>query len=167
VGSFDSRDASAWDQLAGQWERLSPRLIETLMRPFPPVRPAAGLVRRLGVQDALRFARFATLPVRRYAQEQFNGEGAGQLTAALVARFQSRGGLIECGTAADRVLVSDARATGVRLTDGRTVRAGRAVLEDVSAPALYHFLLGPDLLPARLRADLENFAWDDGTIKVD
>lgn len=210
VAQFDERDGEAWRDLVEHWSNLQPSLVETLMRPFPPVRAAAGLGRRLGVRDGLRFARFATLSVRRYAQESFDGEGAalllagnamhtdlspeapgsavfgwllamlaqtvgypvpeggaGQLTAALVKRLEAAGGRIRCEAPVQSVLVRDGRVRGVVLADGQTVLAGRAVLADVSAPALYLQLLGPDLVPARLREDLERFDWDDATVKVD
>ncbi|HUR50987.1 MAG TPA: NAD(P)/FAD-dependent oxidoreductase [Mycobacteriales bacterium] len=209
VGAFHPSDAQAWRDLAEEWQELSPHLVESLMRPFPPVRPAARVVRRLGAAGSLRFARFMTLSVRRFAEERFTGEGAGlllagnamhtdlspeapgsalfgwllamlgqhvgfpvpeggagELTRALVSRLESRGGRLECSAAVDQVLVEDGRVTGVRVADGRVLRA-RAVLADVPAPVLYRDLLGGDLLPSRLRDDLDRFAWDDGTVKVD
>lgn len=81
VSEFDRRDGEAWERMFAQWRHLDPLLVDALMRPFPPVRAAAGLARRLGAQDALRFARFAMLSARRFAQEQFCGEGAGLLLA--------------------------------------------------------------------------------------
>ncbi|HEX6344265.1 NAD(P)/FAD-dependent oxidoreductase [Umezawaea sp.] len=93
--------------------------------------------------------------------------GAGELSAALVRRLESRGGRVECGRPVRQVVVADGKALGVRTADGEAVRARRAVLADVSAPALYLGLVGPDHLPARLLADLDRFEWDDATIKVD
>lgn len=81
VGSFDARDDAAWRGLDRYWNDLHPALVETLMAPFPPVRAGASLARRLGVRDGLRFARFATLSMRRYAEETFHGEGAALLLA--------------------------------------------------------------------------------------
>lgn len=47
------------------------------------------------------------------------------------------------------------------LTDnGETVTARRAVLADMSAPALYGELVGADQLPTQLTADLKRFPWD-------
>jgi phytoene dehydrogenase-like protein len=63
--------------------------------------------------------------------------GAGALSAALVRRLQAAGGRVQCGSPVSRVLVRDGRAVGVRCA-GETVSARRAVLADVSAPALYH-----------------------------
>lgn len=207
VATFDERDAAAWEQVFAEWRQLQPHLVHSLMTPFPPVRSAAGLARRLGAPDLLRFARFAMLSVRRFSQERFHGEGAalllagnamhtdlapeaagsaifgwllamlgqdvgfpvpeggaGRLAEALVRRLRAAGGELQCGTPVTRVLVSEGRATGVQLADGRVVQAG-VVLADVSAPALYRDLL--DDVPTRLAEDLDRFDWDDGTVKVD
>jgi phytoene dehydrogenase-like protein len=93
--------------------------------------------------------------------------GAGELVAALVRRLESRGGRVECGRPVRQVIVADGKALGVRDADGELVRARKAVLADVPAPALYLELVGPDHLPARLLEDLDHFEWDDATIKVD
>ncbi|MEV6608517.1 NAD(P)/FAD-dependent oxidoreductase [Kutzneria sp. NPDC051319] len=93
--------------------------------------------------------------------------GAGQITAALVRRLTERGGEIVCNRRVDRVLVAGGRAVGVRDSEGQPVRARRAVLADVPAPALYRDLVGAEHLPARLVDDLDRFHWDPATIKVD
>jgi phytoene dehydrogenase-like protein len=210
VSEFARGDGAAWRDLVRHWQDLQPSFLDVLLRPFPPVRAGAGLARRLGVRDGLRFARFSLLSVRRYAEETFEGEGAalllagnamhtdlppedpgsalfgwllamlaqtvgfpvpaggaGCLTDALVRRLTAQGGQLRCGAAVRSVSVHDGRAAGVRLADGSTVTARRAVLADVSAPALYLRLLGPDLIPERLRDDLRRFDWDDATIKID
>ncbi|MFF4656208.1 phytoene desaturase family protein [Streptomyces sp. NPDC001381] len=93
--------------------------------------------------------------------------GSGALTDALVRRLRARGGVVRCERRVDRVVVRDGRAVGVRTADGDSVAARRAVLADVSVPALYGSLVGPEHLPAQLLADLERFEWDFGTFKVD
>ncbi|GAA1421602.1 NAD(P)/FAD-dependent oxidoreductase [Streptomyces thermospinosisporus] len=93
--------------------------------------------------------------------------GSGALTEALVRRLRSRGGELRCGQRVTRVLVSDGRARGVRTASGDTVTARRAVLADVSVPALYGQLVAPDHLPGRLLDDLRRFQWDFATFKVD
>ncbi|MFH8369895.1 phytoene desaturase family protein [Streptomyces sp. NPDC018031] len=93
--------------------------------------------------------------------------GAQQLTAALVRRLEARGGAVRCASPVARVLIADGRCTGVRTAAGEPVRARRAVLADVPAPALYGELVGWERLPARLRADLARFQWDHATFKVD
>ncbi|WP_086785730.1 phytoene desaturase family protein [Streptomyces caniscabiei] len=93
--------------------------------------------------------------------------GAGALTAALVGRLRARGGAVRCGQRVRRVLVRDGRAAGVLTADGETVTARHAVLADVSAPALYGELVGPEHLPSQVLADLRRFQWDFATFKVD
>jgi phytoene dehydrogenase-like protein len=93
--------------------------------------------------------------------------GAGALTEALVRRLADRGGAVRCGERVVRVVTRAGRAVAVRTAGGEEVPAARAVLADVSAPALYGALLDPAELPGRLLADLERFQWDFATFKVD
>jgi len=93
--------------------------------------------------------------------------GAGALTAALVDRLVASGGRVECGRPVERVLVAGGRAMGVRDAGGGLIRARRAVLADVAAPILYDELVDPSHLPARFRADLRDFQWDNDVVKVD
>src|SRR6185437_11533412 len=209
VDSFAEGDGKAWLELVAEFERIQEPLLDALFRPFPPVRPALRLARVLGTADLLRFARFAAMPVRRFADEQFRGEagglliagnalhadlgpesagsalygwllamlgqtvgypvpvgGSSRLTAALVDRFTGRGGQLRLESPVAHVEISSGRAVGVRLAGGERVAARRAVLADVSAPALYRDLVGLDRLPSRLAADLARFQWDAPTVKV-
>ncbi|WP_314223953.1 phytoene desaturase family protein [Streptomyces zaehneri] len=93
--------------------------------------------------------------------------GSGALTEALVRRLRARGGVLRCGQRVSRIEVREGRAVGVRTTDGEPVAGDRAVLADVSVPALYGVLLEPAHLPSQLLADLERFQWDFATFKVD
>lgn len=93
--------------------------------------------------------------------------GSGNLTAALVRRLESRGGTVQCDTRVTRVDVRDGRAIGVTTAGGNSLRAGRAVLTDVSAPALYGQLLTGVKLPARVGWGMRRFRWDHATVKVD
>jgi phytoene dehydrogenase-like protein len=81
TASFEPADRAAWSALFEQWQRLQPHVVETLMGTWPPVRGGTGLARRLGARGLLDFARFATLSVRRFNEEQFQGDGAGLLLA--------------------------------------------------------------------------------------
>ena len=92
--------------------------------------------------------------------------GSGRLTAALADRFQERGGRIRTGVAVRRVVVEGGRATGVILGDGSVLRAQRAVLAGVSAPALYGSMLNPGDLPVGFLDDLGRFQWDNPTVKI-
>ncbi len=91
--------------------------------------------------------------------------GSGELTKALVRRLESRGGTVVCQAPVTRVIVQDGRAVGVVTASGDEHRA-RHVLADVDAPRLFHDLVGDDLLPEGLAADLERFSWDPSTLKV-
>ncbi|MFJ8074279.1 phytoene desaturase family protein [Streptomyces sp. NPDC096176] len=93
--------------------------------------------------------------------------GAGMLTAALVRRLEHRGGAVRCGERAVEVVVRAGRAVAVRTASGESVPAGRAVLADVSVPALYGELVDERHLPSRLLRDLRRFQWDFATFKVD
>jgi phytoene dehydrogenase-like protein len=93
--------------------------------------------------------------------------GAGELTRALVERLESRGGIVRCDAPVRSIDVRGGRAAGVALADGEVVNAGRAVLADVSAPALYLRLLSREHVPRRTLVDIRRFHWDNATVKVD
>jgi len=92
--------------------------------------------------------------------------GAGQLTAALVARLNARGGQVVCNARVERVIVRNRRAVAVRTAAGE-IDATRAVLADVGAPSLYLDLIGAEHLSAKVVDDLGRFVWDNATVKVD
>lgn len=81
VAGFAAKDADAWRAAFDQWQRVRHDLLESVLRPFPPVRSASKLVRRIGVAETLRLVRMVTLPVRRLGEELFDGEGARLLFA--------------------------------------------------------------------------------------
>lgn len=93
--------------------------------------------------------------------------GAGALAAALAARAIAAGAQLHTGERVEAVEVRGGRAVGVRCASGMRVRARRAVIADVAAPVLYRDLLAPEVLPARLCADLDRFVWDTPLVKVD
>lgn len=93
--------------------------------------------------------------------------GSGALTRALTGRLEARGGRVRCGQRVQEVVVRGGRAVGVRTAAGDAVPARRAVLADVSVPALYGHLVDPEHLPAQLLDDLRRFQWDFATFKVD
>ncbi|MEV4538493.1 NAD(P)/FAD-dependent oxidoreductase [Asanoa sp. NPDC049518] len=93
--------------------------------------------------------------------------GAGRLVSALLRRLSASGGTVEYGRPVAKVLHARATAVGVEDTHGERVRARRAVLADVPAPALYSRLVGLDALPAAFTRHLRRFQWDNSTIKVD
>jgi phytoene dehydrogenase-like protein len=81
VAGFAEADAAAWLALAAEWDRLRPAVLDALCTPLPALGPASRLFRTLGSAGALRMARRAVLPVRRFGEELFAGEGATLLLA--------------------------------------------------------------------------------------
>ena len=78
---FGTGDGDAWRRLFAEWQRLREPLLESLLRPFPPIKGAAKLVRAAGAPELLRLARRLVLPATRFADEEFRGEGARVLLA--------------------------------------------------------------------------------------
>ena len=81
LDEFAPDDGRRWLELYEQWQGLGRQVLAGLFTPFPPVRAAAGLLRRLGPAGALRMARRGLLPARRFGDETFRGEGARALLA--------------------------------------------------------------------------------------
>ncbi len=81
LDEFSPGDGDGWRRLYGLWERVGDGLLEALFTPFPPVRAGGRLAARLGGRGVLDFVRFGILPVRRLAEETFEGAGGGWLLA--------------------------------------------------------------------------------------
>lgn len=79
--TFASGDGDAWRTLFAEYAKIRDHLLDAVTGGFPPVRASAGLLRRLGVGDALRLVRTFTLTARRLGEERFVGEGARVLLA--------------------------------------------------------------------------------------
>ncbi len=79
--TFAPGDGQAWRRLTSLWDELGDALVEAIFTPFPPVAAGARLARRLRVAGGLRFARMALTPVRRFAEEEFAGDGGRLLLA--------------------------------------------------------------------------------------
>jgi phytoene dehydrogenase-like protein len=210
LDAFAPGDGEAWIALYRLWERIGEALLDAMVTPFPPVRAGARVVAGVGRGELVRFIRTMLLPIRRFGEEHFRGEGgprllagnalhtdltadaamsaffgwllcclgqdvgfpspaggAGELTRALVARLESRGGRVRCNAAVGRIAVRGGRAAGALLADGEEVTARHAVLADVSAPALYLRLLAREHVPRRTLEDIARFQWDNATVKVD
>ncbi len=92
--------------------------------------------------------------------------GASRLTDALVRRLEARGGHVTCGARVSEIVVRRGRAVAVRSSAG-DVEAGKAVLADVHAVALYLELLRREHVPDRVLRAVERFEHDPATFKVD
>ncbi len=148
VDAFAPGDGEAWRRISEWFLGLAHPFVGAFLGPFPPVRPALRLARALGSPDALLdFARFAIMPIRRHAEEEFRGAGAARLLAgnALHADYtpDSAGSTIAawmlCGVGQE-VGYPAVRGGAQRLTDalvarlrdrGGDVRLGTEVTEVV------------------------------------
>ncbi|MBA3245822.1 MAG: NAD(P)/FAD-dependent oxidoreductase [Actinobacteria bacterium] len=92
--------------------------------------------------------------------------GAGKLTEALVRRLEAKGGRVICDARVHEIVVRNGRAEGVRSSVGDAT-AGRAVLADVHAVALYLDLLARRHVPARVLDAIGKLELDPATLKVD
>ncbi|MDI9950559.1 MULTISPECIES: phytoene desaturase family protein [Rhodococcus] len=92
--------------------------------------------------------------------------GAGALSAAMAERARRNGAEIRCGEEVTSIEATGGVATEVRTAGGDRYLVRRAVLADVSAPALYGRLLDSSAVHAGVRADLEKFEWDTPVVKV-
>jgi phytoene dehydrogenase-like protein len=81
LATFHSDDGAAWLHLVDQWDQTAEPLLDALFTPFPPILPTQRLLRLLGINGALRFARLAVQPVRRFGEETFHGDGGPVLLA--------------------------------------------------------------------------------------
>ena len=81
LGEDAAADRDAWLRLVEQWQAIRDPLLDTLLTAWPPVGSAIRLLSRLGTADALRLARFATLPATRMGEELFAGELGRRLLA--------------------------------------------------------------------------------------
>lgn len=92
--------------------------------------------------------------------------GAGVLTDALVSRLLAAGGSLRCGARVEAIEVRAGRATGVRVADGTSITARRAVIADVVAPNLYRHLLQDTTLPDELDREMRRYEPGAATFKV-
>jgi len=77
LDAYAPGDGDSWRRLARGWDDISRPLIASFLDLFPPVRAGARLAAAIGPSEWLRFARFALLPARRMAAEEFAGGGEG------------------------------------------------------------------------------------------
>src|SRR3546814_459235 len=78
---FASGDGDAYRKLYGDWERISHHFMGALLKPFPPLRHGVGVVAAAGPRRLGELARTALVPVRRFVDEHFDGQGAKLLFA--------------------------------------------------------------------------------------
>ena len=77
--------------------------------------------------------------------------GGAKLVDALCGIVTDAGGAVRTDAHVDRIVVSGGKAIGIRLSDGETVGAQRAVVAGVTPTQLYGALLAPADAPAEAR----------------
>jgi phytoene dehydrogenase-like protein len=92
--------------------------------------------------------------------------GGVKLVDGLAAIIRDAGGELRTDTEVDRILVSEGRASGVRLSDGETIPASRAVLACVTPTQLYGRLLAAGDVPPRVREAAQHFRYGRGEMQI-
>ena len=92
--------------------------------------------------------------------------GGVNLVDGLAGIVRDAGGELRTGAAVEQVLVSDGRATAVRLTDGETIRAQRAVVASVTPTQLYGGLLANGVVSPDVAAAAARFRYGRGEMQI-
>jgi len=92
--------------------------------------------------------------------------GGVSLVEGLAAIVRDAGGELRTESEVDRIVVSEGAATAVRLADGETIAASRAVLACVTPTQLYGRLLGDGDVPAGIRERALRFRYGRGEMQI-
>jgi phytoene dehydrogenase-like protein len=92
--------------------------------------------------------------------------GGVKLVDALAAIVTDAGGELRTGAEVERVLVSDGRATAVRLANAETVAAREAVIASVTPTQLYGRLLGGGDVPAGVARAAARYRYGRGEMQI-
>ena len=92
--------------------------------------------------------------------------GGAKLADALVQLIRDHGGVCETDRDVERVLVRSGRAVGVRLTDGETIEAERAVVASVTPTQLHERLLADVDVPAPVAEAARRFRYGRSEMQI-
>ena len=92
--------------------------------------------------------------------------GGAKLADALVRLIRDHGGVCETDRDVERVLVRSGRAVGVRLTDGETIEAERAVVASVTPTQLHERLLADADVPAPVAEAARRFRYGRAEMQI-
>ena len=92
--------------------------------------------------------------------------GGAALVDGLAAIVRDAGGELRTEADVDRIVVSEGAATGVRLADGETVSATRAVLACVTPTQLYGRLLSNGDVPTHVREEGLRYRYGRGEMQI-
>src|ERR1700759_1401574 len=92
--------------------------------------------------------------------------GGANLADALVQLIRDHGGVCETDRDVERVLVRSGRAVGVRLTDGETIEAAKAVVASVTPTQLHERLLADADVPEPVRDGARRFRYGRSEMQI-
>ncbi|MEP6893217.1 MAG: NAD(P)/FAD-dependent oxidoreductase, partial [Gaiellaceae bacterium] len=92
--------------------------------------------------------------------------GGIKLVEALTGMVRDAGGLVRTAADVERVLVSNGRATAVRLSDGETITASRAVIASVTPTQLYGRLLSLGSVSTAVTDAASRYRYGRGEIQI-
>jgi phytoene dehydrogenase-like protein len=92
--------------------------------------------------------------------------GGAKLVDALVALIRKHGGVVENGRDVEHVLIEDGSASGVRVADGETIRAERAVIANVTPTQLYGRLLPDGAAPSEIAERGRRFRYGRAEMQI-
>ncbi|MCK8779807.1 NAD(P)/FAD-dependent oxidoreductase [Rhizobium sp. NTR19] len=92
--------------------------------------------------------------------------GADTIVKSMVSLFKAKGGELILGAAVDQVITEGGKATGVRLADGRTLSARKAVIANAHPQLVFGKLLPADPARAEFDARLSKYRAGPGTMMI-
>jgi Phytoene dehydrogenase and related proteins len=92
--------------------------------------------------------------------------GADTIVKSMVSLFKAKGGELILGTAVDQIITEGGKATGVRLADGRTLSARKAVIANAHPQLVFGKLLPADPARAEFDARLSKYRAGPGTMMI-
>jgi phytoene dehydrogenase-like protein len=92
--------------------------------------------------------------------------GGAKLVEALVQLIRDHGGVCERDRDVERVLVRSGRAVGVRLTDGETIEAERAVVANMTPTQLHERLLADADVPSEVVEGARRFRYGRSEMQI-
>ena len=90
--------------------------------------------------------------------------GSFNLARGLMETFIKAGGTFQPQVAIDRIVVEGGCATGIALTDGRTVRARRFVASTIDVHQTFEDMIGREEFPEDFRRKLDGFQYTPWTL---
>lgn len=90
--------------------------------------------------------------------------GSFNLARGLMETFIAAGGVYQPQVSIDRIVIEGGRATGIALTDGRTVKAKQFVASTIDAHQTFETLVGREQLPEAYRKKLDGFQYTAWTL---